>query len=296
MKIHKILFLAFVLLTVNSCRQRNIVLNTQGVAASASLPSVFGPQMADAYDRSDWNAILLMADSIKRGGEPIDDMVLLYAKALEETGSPERAVEVLTASLAEQTSITPRYYLYHELGSAYSALKDYENAVAAYKAALTLQPSYARPMVGLGQALAESGDIESAMYYYSLASNLFDENEMADELLAIGSAMVNIAPDDPNGWQTLANGFDYLGQYEKEEECLNNKAAIFLKDKSFFSDESKMQDFLMLNLQMAVTCFHMERYQDCLKYIDVIHENSTTMGDYDEIVTHLYEESKIKLN
>src|SRR3546814_18929269 len=62
------------------------------------------------------------------------------------------------------------------LGLAYHQLKQYPNAIAAYRQALELDPDHANTLVNLGNSLARSGNDEEAIDSYRNALRIDSEN------------------------------------------------------------------------------------------------------------------------
>ena len=129
---------------------------------------------------------------------------------------------------------------YNNLGIVYLARRRFEDAVATYKQAISLDPDLATAHYNLGHAYHKHGKVDLAIAAYQQA--LATDTELAiahnniavcyielevdlDKALSHARTAVRLAPTEANYWDTLAQICDTLGftdeaqrAREKQEE------------------------------------------------------------------------------
>lgn len=114
---------------------------------------------------------------------------------LDRVTELEEQLEVLQDAGATRAD-DPAYFF--ELGNVYADLSRREEAVAAYEAALDLNPDYVEVLVNLGAIQSDKGETEEA--------------------IALLEKAVKIRPDDPRAYVNLGSALYSKGQYYEAME------------------------------------------------------------------------------
>lgn len=161
--------------------------------------------------------------------------------------------------------------LYHyTLGRCLQAQSDYENAIANYKTAVEIDPTFAKALFHLAFILDIRGDEEAAMNYYK---------QLVHGKTACISGILN-----------LAVLYEDAGEYAKAISCIerilkthpnNQRAILFKKDiissQTMFYDEEveKSKDQRNRILETPISDFELSvRSRNCLKKMNI-----NTLGD-----------------
>jgi len=127
------------------------------------------------------------------------------------------------------------------IGTAAMALKSYDNAAAAYRHALQLDPEYAYAWVGLGINYLEQGRATEAIAAYRQAikvqpdsalpwsklGELYCQQEKFDDAIATYRQMTQFFPDNPSGWANL--GVSFEGQGKLDDAAVAYRRAVQLE-------------------------------------------------------------------
>jgi tetratricopeptide (TPR) repeat protein len=151
-------------------------------------------------------------------------------------------------------------YVYALLGAAYSRQRMFDEAVDAFERRLELQPAEAAAHLELAQALADSGDEESAGAHFEAALALDPDNAMTR--YNVGVTMVNagsveagivhieraieLQPVYPLAYKSL--GYAYAGneQYQKAIDAFQK----YLEQSPEAADAAEIRDFIALLKEM----------------------------------------------
>jgi tetratricopeptide (TPR) repeat protein len=114
-----------------------------------------------------------------------------------------RAIEDCKASIR----IRPKYpYAYNNLGTAYSGLGNYENAIAAFNIAVDLKPEFFWSRYNRAKAFIGLGQIDNAINDYQYLLNRDPTNrEISDQLQRLRASMVVQKPSKPSSAPTSAS-------------------------------------------------------------------------------------------
>ena len=125
------------------------------------------------------------------GGEPGADHWRLLAITAIERKNPRQAVEYQ----ARAAVLAPhRPELHYDLGIYKSAAGDTAGAIAAYRMAIAIDPSYGEPRVNLGHLLVARGDYPGAIEQYLTAAA--DHPDLVPAQLAAGLAFFHSGAHD----------------------------------------------------------------------------------------------------
>ena len=158
-------------------------------------PSLQEKLSALGYVASD-NASAPMPGVKETGADPKDKVevvnLLHGAEMLKEEGQFKEAVPLLQQTIALEPNL-PIAYL--QLGTAYSALKDYEKAIPVLRKAAEMRPDLTIPRYQLGSALFETGDFAGAVVQYEAVLARIPEWGEARFSLATTYARLDRLPD-----------------------------------------------------------------------------------------------------
>ena len=191
------------------------------------------------------------------------DLALAYA----DIDSSQRAMEILQKA-TEEFPDDPSTIFYR--GVVYSRKRDYENAAATYSRFLDLRPDDAQAMFGLGDALQQLGNTDSAIVIFKkltsmtpgdalganyLAYLLIDsdrELDLADSLLevALKADPDNAAYIDSYGWLLYRRG-----QFKKALEKLLRAEALSDPDDPVILEHIGIVHEKMGNVEAAKSYF-----------------------------------------
>ena len=101
-----------------------------------------------AFEDDNWQRIVDLCDRIYDRRGSVKDLTLPYAIALENANQHRKAVRVLNEQIANEPE---NYYLYQTLGEIHQHRNEYDDAIKAYKKAIEMAPSFARPYINLGK-------------------------------------------------------------------------------------------------------------------------------------------------
>lgn len=99
------------------------------------------------------------------------------------------------------------FQLWLELGNSRSRLKDFATAQTAYMKAITLAPSYSRPLAEMGEMLLNAGQRSRGFQFLTRAAEL--DNKRYPELMRMASAEFS---DDPSSIEVALNPRDVKGK------------------------------------------------------------------------------------
>ncbi len=148
------------------------------------------------------------AQKIDPGSE---EVVLNLARLYSEEGDVHRAIDVLSAIPEDDQSPRTEF----ALGQAYDEIKDSKKAIAAYRKALDLDPSY----------------LEAQRY---LALALYNDNNLAEALTAY-QAISSADPQDANAWLRIA-------EIQRRQSNYDDSLASLKKARSLSQDPLQLTE------------------------------------------------------
>ena len=193
--------------------------------STAPDPTDLREQIADAYQKGQWEKVIQLTDSLVKDSV-YGDLTLAYAQSLRECGMPTRSMNVVKKELENPEESTNHEYLYNELGLSSILIGDYDAAIKAYNKALELNPQYVRSLVGLADVYETQGDISKALDYYNQASEILFVEGPEDQAYYLGHRMIKIAPDDNRGWHILYRCYRNDGNEEDATYCLKKYQSL----------------------------------------------------------------------
>ncbi len=178
-------------------------------------------------------------------------------------------------------SVTRNNYIaLDNLGTAYSNIGRYQDAVESYKQAIKISPGYADAYYNLGVASGQLGRYQDAIEAYKQAIKLNPDYVKAyinlgvdysrlslyqDAIEAYKQAM-RIKPDYPDAYVNLGVTYHRLGRYQDAIEAY--KQAIRIQP-----------DFALVHYNVGVACDKLGRYEDA---IEAYKQAVTLKPDYTE--------------
>jgi tetratricopeptide (TPR) repeat protein len=93
--------------------------------------------------------------------------IIFMSMIYKHMGQPEKAIKVLRSAIT--SGYQCKSLLHNELGSVYRELKQYDDAIAAYRKAIELDPKYAHPWHNLGNIYYDQGCSDKAISAYNQA-------------------------------------------------------------------------------------------------------------------------------
>ncbi len=97
-------------------------------------------------------------------------------------------------------------FAYHQLGSIYQDLKEYDKAIMNYRKAMELAPGWTYPINDMGVAYDNLGKTDSAIYSYRLA--------------------LSVDPNYPLAYNNLANIYTTLEQYDTASRLIDKAIGL----------------------------------------------------------------------
>jgi len=158
--------------------------------------------------------------------------------------------------------------VYYSLGTAYTSLGKFHEAIAELKTGLTLAPNSAEGLRRLGFAYMKAGMTKEAIGQLSQARDL-DPNfwrnhralcvaysKLGDNLQALQACkrVTELVPGFAEGWSNLGVAYYRLGQFENSTEALQKAIAI----RPTANDDSNM----------GVAQFFLGHYQESVQYFE----------------------------
>ena len=154
-----------------------------------------------------------------------------------QTGRNEMAIKLISKAVS-LNSREPGFHF--NLGKAFKAHRDLENAVKCYRYALALKPDFADAHVNLGNVLAEQGKLEEATdcfrqalalmpgdaeLHYNLGNVLAAQNKLEEAATCFRQAL-KYKPDFPEAIGNLGNIHKDQGDIEEAIICYRRAMAI----------------------------------------------------------------------
>jgi tetratricopeptide (TPR) repeat protein len=137
------------------------------------------------------------------------DALNLLGAIAHQSGRYRQAIDYIRRAIASYEQAVPAKppnpYAYSNLGEAYRAAGDSDNAKACYEKALAIRPDYAEAHYHLGLVLADQGDDDQAIACYRKALSLKPELLLAiqprcrPERPAQAGRGRDVFPGDPRG-------------------------------------------------------------------------------------------------
>ena len=171
-----------------------------------------------------------------------------------------RALEAREALEDVPDSAEALGYVYALLGAVYSRQRMFEEAIEAFERRLELQPAEAAAHLELAQALADSGDEESAAAHFEAALALDPDNAMTR--YNVGVTMVNagnveagivhieraieLQPVYPLAYKGLGYAYAGIEQYQKAIDAFEK----YLEQSPEAADAAEIRDFIALLKEM----------------------------------------------
>ena len=108
-----------------------------------------------------------------------------------------RQAEALAETITLSANLPPDPALYNRTGELFLIEKNYDRALAQFRAALQLDPHNADALTGAGRAAYESGDYPVAERYLERANRAAPGNQSTSELLAVVRGVLALNPEAP---------------------------------------------------------------------------------------------------
>lgn len=162
------------------------------------------------------------------------------ANALTSQNKYDEAVAILEQGLQHEPGA---HYLSYTLGSALRKLKRWDASEAAFRDALAAAPNDWRYLQGAGQLYHERGRPEDAVSYYGRAMDVLRTNEQPrsaalerdraaalretkrlDEAEAAARAAIDLAPNEPESFKTLADVLQEAKRHEERAQVMQREA------------------------------------------------------------------------
>lgn len=162
---------------------------------------------------------------------------LNLAGLLMETGRAEAALDCL--SDAERRA-SDRVGILFKRAMALKSLNRIDDAVAAYRSVLDLQPKFPKADNNLGNIFQEIGDFDKAFHHYRRAietdpaytigrfnlGNLYQLRNEMDRALAEYRQVLRDQPENPEAWLNLGQALRRKGETEEALDALNRALEI----------------------------------------------------------------------
>ena len=187
--------------------------------------------------------------------------------------------EVLTQAAQLRAEFPNSINLYNILGAANKRLGNLEEAVEAYKKALSIKPDFAEAYYNMGIALTDQGKLERAIEAYqkalsikpdyadaynNMGNALKDQGKLKEAIDAYNKAL-SIKPDFADVYNNMAVSLYQIGRFKEA-------AAFFSKN-----DSSTSQTFLLKCLYELNNKSH---FFDQLDFLISQGENNAIIGSY----------------
>jgi tetratricopeptide (TPR) repeat protein len=160
---------------------------------------------------------------------PYNNLGFVYQKL----GEPRQAIELYQQALERHEDSYSKAVTWDNLGNAYRALRNYDEALSAYRWARTLAPEYAWPYHNLGDTHSARGEFDTAIPFYQQAierherdldraaawNNLGDAYQALDRLEEAINAyqrVIDLNPKHALPWYSLGNIYRELDQRETD--------------------------------------------------------------------------------
>jgi tetratricopeptide (TPR) repeat protein len=175
-------------------------------------------------------------------------------RALRILGSLLAAVAVVVACSSETASRVQRHDVYcptdndqareyYNQANHLNEQEDYAAAEGNYLKAIELDPGYCDAMDNLGQLLRKQGRAQEAVLWYEKSLAVLPNNHVAlqnlavaykvlnqlDDSMAAYEQLIQIAPDDPEGYYGLGTIYYDTGQMEKAIDNLSKAESMYLE-------------------------------------------------------------------
>jgi Flp pilus assembly protein TadD len=137
------------------------ILLLAGLAGCAGVPAVPVSTVADTSANDKFDELIRMARDVETSGSE-DTALVLYHQAVTVSGRSAAA--------------------YVQLGDACLRARQFTEAIAAYRAALAINPDDAETQLGLGTALTQRGDLENGLAALAKAAPLVNTSTAYNRL------------------------------------------------------------------------------------------------------------------
>jgi tetratricopeptide (TPR) repeat protein len=169
------------------------------------------------------------AGSDSAGGSS-DEFAILHSEQFRRVGAAEEAndpVGMLNAAEDLTRKFPDHCVAWTCLGSAYALLQKHDNAIAAFRHAIKLKPSYPGAWFSLGEAYRSQGKLDDAIAAFHEAIKLYPDIPQAwlglgtaygqqgklDDAIAACRQAVKLKPEYPDAWNTLGLCYRDQGNY-----------------------------------------------------------------------------------
>jgi len=240
-----------------------IDINPHGEMAYQAMASVLGEHALPQDAVKTWQEMLQAHPE-----EPVAQFYL--ARALQAAGDLDGALErYKTASEMNPAFVGRTANALARGGSAALGQAKLDEAIAAFRAALSVDPNHAHALGALGNALVRKGDLEAAKRHYRQAVS---RNPRSSNLLGPYDDLLRRTVDAPArgaAWQALADSIEdnalvyyYLGLAREEEGDADGAAAAY-RDAGRAREENPYAMALV-----GTSLVRLERYRDALEPLE----------------------------
>lgn len=185
----------------------------------------------NAYGSGQWQEALNYIDTLRT--LKVNLFILpIEAECYAGLGQHEKAISMLENEIRLDT-MKNIYYIHSALGNVYSHKNEYNIAIEHYKKSIKLRPTYARPYINIGDIYMNFNKIDSCVYYYLSAIELFAENRFFNEVIDFSHRVISLDSLNLDGYKFLQYGYQSQGQYKnavsvglKLDEILSSKEEI----------------------------------------------------------------------
>lgn len=147
-----------------------------------------GQKVVEAYEKGDWETIVSICDTLVDEKDS-KNLMIPYAEALAAVGKPQKAIYLLDKKIESNPD---EYFLYQTKGNVYYTMERFDSAIICYEKVISMQPTYARAYMNVGETYELIGNKDKAIANYLEAAKLFVDNNYQEEAVKYTSRILSL--------------------------------------------------------------------------------------------------------